>query len=181
MYFQTALQPGGIDSHVHIAQSAAKSLGAKSADDWTSATRSAVGGGTTSVLAFAVQNRGCSMKAAVDDYHGAFSSFSVLVGRARTRLIFSASRNAVLATGNAVCDYGFHVIVTDPSEEQMNTELVQLMDEGITSIKIYSTYPALKLNDTQILDTFYAARQHGVTVSERSFQICTELESMQSY
>lgn len=71
-----------------------------------------------------------------------------------------------LATGNAICDYGFHVIVTDPSEEQMNKELVQLMDEGITSIKIYSTYPALKLNDTQILDTFYAARRHGVTVSK---------------
>lgn len=48
----------------------------------------------------------------------------------------------------------------------MNKELVQLMDEGITSIKIYSTYPALKLNDTQILDTFYAARRHGVTVSK---------------
>lgn len=38
------------------------------------------------------------------------------------------------------------------------------MKDGITSIKIYSTYPALKLNDTQILDTFYAARQHGITV-----------------
>lgn len=80
------------------------------------------------------------MKAAVDDYHK-------------------------LADGNAVCDYSFHVIVTDPSKQQMHEELVGLMDEGITSIKIYSTYPALKLNDTQILDTFYAARQHGVTVS----------------
>jgi dihydropyrimidinase len=81
------------------------------------------------------------MKAAVDDYHK-------------------------LADGNAVCDYGFHVIVTDPSKQQMHEELVSLMDEGITSIKIYSTYPALKLNDTQILDTFYAARQYGVTVSK---------------
>jgi len=36
--------PGGVDSHVHIAQSAAKGLGARSADDWTSGTRSALAG-----------------------------------------------------------------------------------------------------------------------------------------
>jgi dihydropyrimidinase len=134
-------QPGGIDSHVHIAQSAAKSLGAKSADDWTSATMSALGGGTTSVIAFAVQPKGGSMKAAVDDYHK-------------------------LATNNALCDYSFHVIVTDPTYQQMHEEMLGLMESGITSVKIYSTYPALQLNDTQILDTFYAARQHGFTVSK---------------
>ncbi|BGP37031.1 hypothetical protein JCM10449v2_000935 [Rhodotorula kratochvilovae] len=131
--------PGLVDSHVHIAQSAAKSLGAKSADDWTSASRSAVGGGTTTVIAFAVQNRGTSMQAAVDAYHE-------------------------LATGNAVCDYSFHVIVTDPSEEQMHVELPKLVEDGITSVKIYSTYPALQLNDSQIMDCLFAARKYGVTV-----------------
>lgn len=70
-----------------------------------------------------------------------------------------------LATNNAVCDYSFHVIVTDPSEEQMHTELPKLIEQGITSVKIYSTYPALKLSDEEILNTFYAARQYGVTVS----------------
>ncbi|GAA6005357.1 hypothetical protein JCM10207_002950 [Rhodosporidiobolus poonsookiae] len=131
--------PGLVDSHVHIAQSAAKSLGARSADDWTSASRSAVGGGTTTVIAFAVQNRGCSMQAAVDAYHE-------------------------LATNNAVCDYSFHVIVTDPSEEMMHGELPRLIEQGITSVKIYSTYPALKLNDEEILNTLFAARKYGVTV-----------------
>ncbi|KPV76720.1 uncharacterized protein RHOBADRAFT_51721 [Rhodotorula graminis WP1] len=130
--------PGLVDSHVHIAQSAAKSLGAKSADDWTTATRSAVAGGTTSVIAFAVQNRGESMLKAVDAYHE-------------------------LATGNAVCDYSFHVIVTDPSEEQMHVELPKLVEDGITSVKIYSTYPALQLSDTQIMDCLFAARKYGVT------------------
>ncbi|GAA5924346.1 uncharacterized protein JCM15063_005608 [Sporobolomyces koalae] len=133
------ITPGLVDSHVHIAQSAAKSLGAKSADDWTSATRSAVGGGCTTVIAFAVQQRGSSMQAAIDAYHE-------------------------LATDNAVCDYSFHVIVTDPNEEQMHVELPKLIQQGITSIKIYSTYPALKLDDKQILDCFYAARKLGVTV-----------------
>ncbi|GAA5894967.1 uncharacterized protein JCM6883_002274 [Sporobolomyces salmoneus] len=133
------ITPGLIDSHVHIAQSAAKSLGAKSADDWTTATRSALGGGCTTVIAFAVQQRGGSMQAAVDDYHK-------------------------LATDNALCDYSFHVIVTDPSEEQMHVELPKMIEQGITSVKIYSTYPALKLDDSQILDCFYAARKYGVTV-----------------
>ncbi|GAA5957370.1 hypothetical protein JCM3765_000438 [Sporobolomyces pararoseus] len=131
------ITPGLVDSHVHIAQSA--KAGAKSADDWTTATRSALGGGCTTVIAFAVQKRGSSMQAAVDDYHK-------------------------LATDNALCDYSFHVIVTDPNEDQMHVELPKLIDQGITSVKIYSTYPALKLNDTQILDCFYAARKYGVTV-----------------
>lgn len=135
------ITPGLIDSHVHIAQSAAKSLGAKSADDWTSATRSALGGGCTTVIAFAVQQKGGSMQQAVDDYH-------------------------TLATGNAVCDYSFHVIVTDPSEQAMNVELPSLIEQGISSVKIYSTYPALQLKDDQILDMMYASRRHGVTVSE---------------
>lgn len=90
------------------------------------------------MIAFAVQNRGESMQAAVDAYHQ-------------------------LATGNAVADYSFHVIVTDPSKEQMHGELPSLIEQGITSIKIYSTYPALKLSDEQILECFYAARQYGVT------------------
>ena len=88
-----------------------KHLGARSADDWTSATRSAVAGGTTTVIAFAVQSRGTSMNAAVDEYHE-------------------------LAKGAAMCDYGFHVIVTDPNEEQMKVELPKLVERGITSVKV---------------------------------------------
>ena len=152
-------QPGGVDSHVHVAQSASKAAGARSSDDWTTATRSALGGafellaidpacdadhpsagGTTTIIAFAVQNRGESMLQAVVDYHE-------------------------LATGNALCDYGFHVIVTDPSEAAMHNELPTLVKDGISSVKIYSTYPALKLSDLQILELMFAARQYGVTVS----------------
>ena len=41
-----------------------------------------------------------------------------------------------LAANAAYCDYGFHVIVTDPSEEQMRVELPRLLERGITSIKV---------------------------------------------
>ncbi|THH05565.1 hypothetical protein EW146_g9871, partial [Bondarzewia mesenterica] len=126
--------PGGIDSHVHIAQSATKSLGAVSADSWTSGTRR----GTTTVIAFAVQNRGMSLAQAAADYHR-------------------------LSDGHALCDFGFHLIVTDPNDKQMHVELPKMVEQGITSVKIYMTYAALKLNDSEILDVLLATRKYGVT------------------
>lgn len=68
-------------------------------------------GGTTTVVAFAIQSREGSMKSAVDEYH---------------RLAQPSH-----------CDYGFHVIVTNPTEIQMTKELPSLVRDGITSIKIY--------------------------------------------
>lgn len=67
-------------------------------------------GGTTSILAFAVQNRGTSLTDAVTAYH-------------------------TLSDDHAVCDYGYHLIVTDPNDVQMHTELPKLVKEGITSMK----------------------------------------------
>lgn len=152
---------------VHIDQTASKGRGARSSDNWNTGTRSALGGersefgprsgrrvkltipasgqpgGTTTVVAFAVQSSEGSLTCAVDQYHE-------------------------LATGNANCDYGFHVIVNNPSENAMHKELPALVANGITSVKIYSTYPALKLDDGQILAVMYAARQYGITLSEFS-------------
>ena len=59
--------PGGIDSHVHIAQ--ASGPGIVMADGFESCTRSAAAGGNTTVLAFALQARGHSLRQSVEDYH----------------------------------------------------------------------------------------------------------------
>jgi dihydropyrimidinase len=69
------------------------------------------------------------MQAAVDDYHK-------------------------LATDNALCDYSFHVIVTDPNEEQMHVELPKLIEQGITSVKVsyLRTERELKTLISSILD-----------------------------
>jgi len=80
--------PGGIDPHCHIDQ--LTSQGLRTADDFTSGTVSAAFGGTTTILSFAVQRRGESLRQAVDEYHPA-------------------------AEGKAVSDYAFHMIVTDPT------------------------------------------------------------------
>ena len=63
----------------------------KMADDFETGTRSAACGGTTTVIPFAAQQKGHSLRAAVDDYH---------------------SR----AAGKALIDYAFHLIVSDPTE-----------------------------------------------------------------
>ena len=125
------VMPGGIDSHVHLAQPAFG--GPKMADDFESGTRSAIAGGNTTVIPFALQPRGQSLRATVMDYHRE-------------------------ADGNALCDYGFHLIVTDPTPSVLGQELPSLVEDGYSSFKVFMTYDDLVLNDRQLLEVFTAAR-----------------------
>jgi dihydropyrimidinase len=125
------VMPGGIDSHVHLAQPAFG--GPKMADDFESGTRSALAGGNTTVIPFALQPRGSSLRAAVMDYHKE-------------------------ADGNALCDYGFHLIVTDPTRSVLAQELPSLVEDGYSSFKVFMTYDDLVLNDRELLEVFTAAR-----------------------
>ena len=126
--------PGGVDAHCHLDQPMAPP--ARNADDFDSGTRSAACGGTTTVIPFAAQHKGQSLRAAVEDY------------RAR-------------AAGKAHVDYAFHLIVSDPTPAVLNDELPALIAEGFTSFKIYMTYDDMKLDDGQILDVLAVARAHG--------------------
>jgi dihydropyrimidinase len=129
--------PGGIDSHCHIDQLSA--LGIRNADDFESGTIAAAFGGTTTVIPFACQHRGDSLRAVVEEYHDR-------------------------AGPKAVIDYAFHLIVTDPSPEILGQELPALIRDGYTSFKIYMTYDSLKLDDYQILDVLAVARREGALV-----------------
>ncbi|MBI3372817.1 MAG: dihydropyrimidinase [Betaproteobacteria bacterium] len=126
--------PGGVDGHCHLEQPMPAPM--KMADDFASGTRSAACGGTTTVIPFAAQQKGHSLRAAVEDYHRR-------------------------AEGKALIDYAFHLIVTDPTATVLNEELPLLLREGYTSFKIYMTYDELKLDDGQILDVLALAREHG--------------------
>lgn len=126
--------PGGVDAHCHLDQPMPEGL--KMADDFRSGTRSAACGGTTTVIPFAAQTRGESLRAAVDDYHRR-------------------------ADGQAMVDYAFHLIVTDPTEAVLREELPALIAEGYTSFKIYMTYDDMRLDDGQILRLLSVAREHG--------------------
>ncbi len=69
--------PGGIDSHCHIAQTS--SSGLETADDFESGTRSALSGGTTTIIPFAAQHRGQSLRQVVRTKSGGVSVTKVSV------------------------------------------------------------------------------------------------------
>jgi dihydropyrimidinase len=129
--------PGGIDSHVHIAQSSGP--GVEMADDFASATASAAAGGNTMVLPFALQERGRSLRECVEEYR----------------------RKAV---NECYVDTAFHLIVSDPTPEVLGQELPALLKDGYTSFKVFMTYDDLVLNDRQLLDVFDVARNEGALV-----------------
>jgi dihydropyrimidinase len=129
--------PGAIDSHCHIEQKS--SAGVMCADDFYSGTVSAAFGGTTTVIPFAAQHRGQSLRAVVEEYHAA-------------------------AGPKAVIDYAFHLIISDPTEQVLGQELPALIRDGYTSFKVYMTYDLLRLNDRQMLDILALARREGAMV-----------------
>ncbi|MET0745433.1 MAG: dihydropyrimidinase, partial [Microvirga sp.] len=129
--------PGGIDSHVHIAQPSGP--GIVMADDFASATASAAAGGNTMVLPFALQERGTSLRACVEAYRQK-------------------------AEGECYVDTAFHLIVSDPTPEVLGQELPALLKDGYTSFKVFMTYDDLVLRDRELLDVFDVARREGALV-----------------
>jgi dihydropyrimidinase len=129
--------PGGVDSHCHIEQVSA--AGILNADTFETATVSAAFGGTTTVISFAAQHIGLKLDEVVDDYHA-------------------------LARKGAVIDYAFHMIIADPTEATLKEHIPRLVKAGHATIKVFMTYDRIKLDDMQMLDVLYAARENGALV-----------------
>jgi dihydropyrimidinase len=129
--------PGGIDSHVHIAQPSGP--GIVMADDFNSATLAAAFGGNTTVMPYCLQEKGQSLRAALTDYHA-------------------------LAAGNCHIDHAFHLIIADPTDAVLGQELPALVKDGYPSFKIFMTYEGLALSDYEILSVLTVARETGATV-----------------
>src|ERR1700693_44858 len=104
--------PGGIDVHTHLDMPFG---GTTSADDFETGTRAAAFGGTTTLIDFAIQYKGQTLRTAFDTW-------------------------MQKASGKAVCDYAFHCIITDLPDAQL-AEMPQLVREGITSFKLFIAYP----------------------------------------
>jgi len=129
--------PGGVDSHCHIEQLSGGGL--MNADSFESATRSAAFGGTTSVISFAAQHRGASLATTVTDY-------------------------AELARKGAIVDYAFHLMVANPDERTITTDLPALIAAGHRSVKVFMTYDAVQVDGQALLDVMLAARAAGALV-----------------
>ncbi len=129
--------PGGIDSHVHIAQPSGP--GIVMADDFESGTRSAAFGGNTLIMPFCIQEKGVGLRAALTDYHAK-------------------------AAGKCYVDTSFHLVISDPSESVLGQELPAVVADGYTSFKIFMTYESLKLADYEIQEVLSVARETGALV-----------------
>ncbi|KAI0120022.1 hypothetical protein GGR51DRAFT_6112 [Nemania sp. FL0031] len=131
------VMPGGVDCHVHLQEPSMFGKGT-SADTYETGTRSAIAGGTTTIVAFAPQQKGLD---------------SVLAALANTQ---------ALAQNNSYCDYGFHVLVANPCSKALSEFEHLATVEGVTSLKIYMTYEALQLRDNEILSVLLAARHNHI-------------------
>ena len=128
--------PGGIDVHTHLDMPFG---GTTSADDFESGTIAAAHGGTTSIVDFAIQYRGQTLRHALDAW------------RAK-------------AEGKAAIDYGFHMIVTDLNDA-VEAEMDQLVREGVTSFKLFMAYPGVfMLDDASIFRVLLRTRENGGTI-----------------
>ncbi len=110
--------PGAIDVHTHMELPFG---GTFAKDTFETGTRAAAFGGTTTIVDFAVQTRGESLRQGLDRWHEK-------------------------AAGNAVIDYGFHMIVSDVRDDVLS-EMDQLVDEGIPSFKLFTAYPGVFFSD----------------------------------
>ena len=115
--------PGGIDAHTHMEL---PFMGTHSADDFETGTLAGLHGGTTSIIDFAIQTQGNSLKDCVNHWHEK-------------------------AGGKAVGDYAFHCAVTDFNEKTAK-EIPEMIDQGITSFKTFMAYKgALMIDDKMML------------------------------
>jgi len=110
--------PGGIDVHTHMELPFG---GTFAKDTFETGTRAAAFGGTTTIVDFAVQSRGKSLREGLDAWH-------------------------TKAEGNAVADYGFHMIMSDVNDDTL-AEMDQLVAEGIPDFKLFTAYPGVFYSD----------------------------------
>src|SRR6187431_1668560 len=110
--------PGGIDVHTHMELPFG---GTFAKDTFETGTRAAAFGGTTTVVDFAVQTRGQSLRDGLDAWHEK-------------------------AEGNAVADYGFHMIMSDVNDGTLK-EMDSLVAEGVPDFKLFTAYPGVFYSD----------------------------------
>ena len=110
--------PGAIDVHTHMELPFG---GTFAKDTFESGSRAAAFGGTTTILDFAVQSKGKSLREGLDTW-------------------------MAKAEGNTCVDYGFHMIMSDVTPGSL-AEMDELVNEGITDFKLFTAYPGVFLSD----------------------------------
>jgi dihydropyrimidinase len=125
--------PGAIDVHTHMELPFG---GTFAKDTFETGTRAAAFGGTTTIVDFAVQSKGKSLREGLDAWHAK-------------------------AEGNAVADYGFHMIMSDVTDDSLR-EMDELVAEGVPDFKLFTAYPGVFYSDDgAIFRAMQRTRENG--------------------
>ena len=126
------LFPGFIDAHTHFDLDVCNTT---TADDFDSGTKSAIRCGTTTIVDFACPNKGESLHHGLDLWHRK-------------------------ADGKSWCDYGFHMTIDDWNAE-IEKEIDDMYAAGISSFKMYMTYPAMMIGDEAMYKALKKLKEKG--------------------
>lgn len=132
--------PGGIDAHVHVDEPA-RPFGNLS-DTLQSASKSAIAGGTTTMVAFVSQD---STDPGEESFAKVIKEFQDYGGK------------------DLYSDYGLHMIVSKVDKTLLEKQLENVTDAGVSSVKMYMTYPGLQLRDSDLMTAMYNLRKQGIT------------------
>jgi dihydropyrimidinase len=127
------VMPGFVDAHVHLDMTVGELT---TADDFASGTRAAACGGTTCLVDFVDPQPGEPLHQAV-------------------------ARRRAQADGQVCVDYSLHLTAIDARQQTLD-ELPALARAGYTSLKLYTTYPALMVSDAEMLALMEAAAACGI-------------------
>jgi dihydropyrimidinase len=126
--------PGGIDPHTHFEM---PFMGTYTADDFESGTAAAACGGITTIIDFAVQQKGETLFEALENWRRK-------------------------ADPKVFIDYGLHMIIRDLNEYTFD-EIEKVIEYGIPSFKLFMTYrkEGLLLDDGSILQIMQEVAKYG--------------------
>ncbi|MCX4820319.1 dihydropyrimidinase [Streptomyces sp. NBC_01142] len=125
--------PGGVDAHTHMELPFG---GTFASDSFETGTRAAAWGGTTTIIDFAVQSVGHGLREGLDAWYAK-------------------------ADSKCAIDYAFHMILSDVNESSLK-EMDLLVEEGVTSFKLFMAYPGVFYSDDgQILRAMQRSAANG--------------------
>ncbi|MGN8646777.1 dihydropyrimidinase [Gracilibacillus sp. HCP3S3_G5_1] len=131
------VMPGGVDPHTHLEMPFG---GTVSKDDFESGTIAAAYGGTTTLIDFCITRKGESLQKPIKEWHDK-------------------------SKDKAVIDYSFHLMIGEINEQVLQELPIILVEEGITSFKVFMAYKdVFQADDGTLFQTLKTAKELGALV-----------------